>query len=184
MKIQLILGSTRNGRLGKQVAEWVFGELKNIPTIAGIKVNVEMLDLLKWNLPMYQEPFEEAVNKWKAKVAEADGYIIVTPEYNHGYPAVLKNALDYPSAEWNKKPVAFVGYSDGMSAGIRSVEQLRLVCIQLQMAPIRRAMYFPEADKNFVGGRPKDPASKRRLLDLLDELVWWAYALKSARETK
>jgi NAD(P)H-dependent FMN reductase len=181
MKLHIILGSTRNGRNGEQVAKWLNEKLQKKAQESDA-FEVEFLDLKEWDLPMYQEPFSDKAEDWKKKISEADGYIIVTPEYNHGYPAVLKNALDYPYAEWNKKAVGFVAYSDGMSAGIRSVEQLRLVCIQLQLAPIRQAMYFPNIEEAFADDTPKDPATSERLDTFLEELLWWTRALKTARD--
>lgn len=181
MKIQIIIASTRNGRQGGKVGQWVYQEVAKKAAV-NKDFEVELLDLLEWNLPTYQEPHGEIANKWKAKIAEADGYIIVTPEYNHGYPSSLKTALDYPYDEWNKKAVGFVGYSDGMSAGIRSVEQLRQVAIQLQLAPIRQAMYFPNVVTAFEGDSPVDPGMQKRLETFVNELLWWTGALKVARE--
>ncbi|HTX19838.1 MAG TPA: NAD(P)H-dependent oxidoreductase, partial [Bacteroidota bacterium] len=110
-----------------------------------------MIDLRDWQLPMYDEPISPVSNKgiytnpigrkWADKIGEADGYIIVTPEYNHGYPAVLKNAIDWVFQEWRRKPVGFVSY--GNLGGARVIEQLRQVVIELQMLPIRNAVHIP-----------------------------------------
>jgi NAD(P)H-dependent FMN reductase len=121
-------------------------------------------------------------------VAEADGYIIVSPEYNHGYPAVLKNAFDAIYPEWNNKPVGFVSY--GNAGGARAVEQLRLVAVELQMAPIKAAIHIPGhifmAIVRPKEGDPPHPlaALKDQANAFLDQLVWWAQALKAARAEK
>lgn len=183
VKIHIIVGSTRNGRQGQKVAQWIYQQLKNYaqkdsPFVA------EMLDLQKWNLPMYDDPESKIAKKWMQKVALADGYIIVTPEYNHGYPASLKNALDYPYEEWNKKPVGFVSYSAGRGAGIRAVEQLRLVSIELQMAPIRDAIHIPYIKSAFDEKGPVKDPDKLNLAakEFFEELLWWTKALKKARD--
>ena len=189
IKIQIILGSTRPERFSEKVGKWVFETILKIE-----EIEAELIDLRDYPLPFFDEPispamFEmmkkdyanEAAKKWARKVAEADAYIIVTPEYNHGYPAVLKNALDYAYAQWNNKPIAFVAY--GGMGGARSVEQLRQVAIELQMAPIREALYFPKFWEAFdENGQPKDPQVEDSLNKLLTQLLWWAKILKAARE--
>ena len=121
---------------------------------------------------------------------DGDAFIIVTPEYNHGYPAVLKNAMDVISPEWNRKPVGFVSY--GSVSGARSVEQLRQVAIELQMAPVRNAVHIP-VDIFFAGVMSKGPAGPEMFEPIrkgpmgdsverfFNDLFWWARALKSAR---
>lgn len=140
-KINVILGSTRNGRNGGKVAAWVMVEIAKLESS---DVSFELIDLLDWKLPFVEyhmpplmgEYPEGIVTEWAKKMAEADGYLIITPEYNHGYPAVLKNALDLINKEWNNKPVAFVSYGAG-SGGIRAVEQLIQVVVELRMAPLK-----------------------------------------------
>ena len=131
--IQVILGSTRNGRLGDRVAAWFMGH-------ASVRrdLTAELVDLRDWPLPFFDEPTppirggyaNPAQRAWAAKVEAADGYVFVSPEYNHGYTAVLKNALDHLYAEWTYKPAGFVGYG-GLGGGIRAVEQLRQVVVEL-----------------------------------------------------
>ena len=189
LKIQTILGSTRQNRFGDKPAQWIYGEAKKREGI-----EAELLDLRDYPLPFFNEPASPAMSKgeysnevakrWVKKVGEADGYIIVTPEYNHGYPAVLKNALDYAYAEWNNKPVGFVSY--GGVAGARSVEQLRQVVIELQMAPIRNSVHVPAFWTMFdEGGALKAgafDAFKKSADAMIEQLLWWARALKAARE--
>jgi NAD(P)H-dependent FMN reductase len=146
LTIQVIIGSTRQNRFSEKPARYIFDELRKKENI-----HVELIDLRDWPLPFFDEPISPVSNKgnysndlgkkWASKVAEADGYIMVTPEYSHGYPAVLKNALDWVFAEWNNKPVGFVSY--GNAGGARAIEQLRQVVIELQMLPIRSAIHLP-----------------------------------------
>lgn len=145
-KIHVIIGSTRQNRFSEKPAQYIFDELKKKEDI-----QAELIDLRDWPLPFFDEPMSpgmlkgnysnDLVKKWAAKIGEADGYIMVTPEYNHGYPAVLKNAIDWLFTEWKNKPVGFVSY--GNAGGARSVEQLRQVVIELQMLPIRNAIHIP-----------------------------------------
>jgi NAD(P)H-dependent FMN reductase len=145
LKIQVILGSTRQNRFGDKPAHYLLDELGKRADVAP-----ELVDLRDWPLPFFDHPMSPMrtkitepaiVPKWAAKVGEADGYIIISPEYNHGYSAVLKNALDWVYAEWRKKPVGFVGY--GGTGGARAIEQLRQVVIELDMVPIREAIHLP-----------------------------------------
>src|SRR3989344_5113159 len=145
LKVKIILGSTRPARFSEHAGGWILEQAKKI---AGIET--EILDLRDYAMPFFNEAVtpsakkedyaDEAVQRWTKKIKEADGFIIVAPEYNHGYTAVLKNALDYVSTEWNNKPVGFVAY--GSAGGARAVEQLRAVAIELQMAPVRNAVHI------------------------------------------
>src|SRR5271154_3088074 len=153
----------------------------------------DLVDLRDHPLPFFDEiasnawvPTKNAEGvRWQKKVGHYDGYIFVTAEYNHGVPAVLKNALDFAYPEWNKKPAAFVGY--GAIGAARAIEQLRLITIELQMAPTRSAVHLAGGD--FMAAlREGKPISefgylKPTAVALLDELAWWAKALKTARES-
>lgn len=189
MKIQIIIGSTRQNRFGEKPAHMLFEEAKKRKDI-----EFELIDLRDWPLPFFDEPTSPSMmemmkkdyvsklgKKWAGKIGEADGYIIVTPEYNHGYSAVLKNALDYVYKEWNKKPVAFLSYG-GISGGTRAVQQLRQVVLELQMVPIRAGvhipMYWEHLDEK---GNLKADAVKG-IEAMLDQLIWWTKILKDARE--
>jgi NAD(P)H-dependent FMN reductase len=146
VKIQVIIGSTRKGRYGEKPAHWIFGELNQLEG-----VEAELVDLRDYPLPFYDEPVSPArlngqysspeIMKWSKKVMEADAFIIVAPEYNHGYTAVLKNAFDHLYPEWNHKPVGFLSYVS--VGGARVIEQLRLVAIELQMLPIKNSIHVP-----------------------------------------
>ncbi|MEP7284745.1 MAG: NAD(P)H-dependent oxidoreductase [Chloroflexota bacterium] len=191
MKIHVIVGSTRQNRISEKPAQWIYEYAKTKPDL-----DVELIDLRDYPLPLFDGPTapmhlqgkysDELVQKWSNKVAEADGYIIVSPEYNHGYPAVLKNAIDVIYPEWNNKPVGFVSY--GTLGGARAVEQLRLVAIELQMIPIQRALPVPGpilmALMRPQDGNTSNPfeAITWQADGFLDQLIWWTKALKVARE--
>lgn len=138
-KIKVILGSSRQGRNGKKVADWFMKQTESFKD----RLDFELLDLADWPIPFFDNPGSPAMGAelsglaidWSKKIADSDGIIIVTPEYNHGYPAVLKNALDVIYKEWNYKPVSFVSYG-AVSAGIRAVEQLKQVVLELKMYPM------------------------------------------------
>lgn len=190
LKVKIILGSTRQNRFSDKPGAWILKEAKKKEGI-----DAELLDLRDYPLPFYNEPMSpsmikdgaypnEIARRWAAKIREADAFIIVTPEYNHGIPGVLKNALDHIYAEWNNKPVGFVAY--GGVGGARSVEHLRGVAVDLQMAPIRSAVHIPQhwnlldENRNLKEGA-LNPFEKSADA-LLTQLMWWASALKTARE--
>ncbi len=140
----MILGSTREGRFGEKAAAWAIDRLG-----ARDDLVAELVDLRDYPMSFYEQErppahgdrdYPPEVSRWANKVDQADGYLVITPEYNHGYPAVLKNAFDVVFPEFNRKPIAFVGY--GNSGGARSIEQLRLVSIELEMAPLRHAVHI------------------------------------------
>lgn len=175
-KIKIILGSSREGRNSQKVAEWFLKSVKDLPE-SGLEF--EVLDLKEWDLPllstsmppMMGEYPEGKTTDWAKAVGEADGFVIVTPEYNHGYPAVLKNALDLLYKEWNSKPVAFVSYG-AVSGGIRAVEQLRQVVIELRMIPLKdeiNIQYIWQAFDN--SGELTDLSIKPKVTTIVDALV-------------
>lgn len=189
INIKIIAGSIREGRFSIKAAEWIAAELAKREGLA-----VEVLDLKDYVMPFFDqsitpsmkaEPYaHEAVARFTQKIAEGDAYIMVTPEYNHGPSAVLKNAMDWVYQEWNNKPVAFVSY--GTVGGARAVEQLRLVAVELQMAPIREAIhingeqYFPAYFGKTDVGELFDSLNEKAGR-MIDQLLWWAEALRAAR---
>jgi NAD(P)H-dependent FMN reductase len=190
LSVKVILGSTREGRFSDKAGSWMFEQLKK----EGI--DAEVLDLRDYPMPFFNEketpsskkqPYPDpAVAAWTAKVREGDAFIVVTSEYNHGYTAVLKNAMDYVYQEWNNKPIAFISY--GSVHGARAVEQLREVAIELQMAPIRNAIHMPY-DVIIAVGQGKSleeafAAYEPRAKGLIEQLLWWGKALKSAHAGK
>jgi len=183
LKIGIIVGSVREGRMSLPIAKWVKQQIDG-----RAEFNATMLDLADWQLPMFAEPNPPATGKytgekqrqWATAIGAADGYILVAPEYNHGMSAVLKNALDTVYAEWGRKPVAFVAH--GGMGGARSVEQLRAVVVALAMAPLSSAFHLQGAAKLREGDRfNAGEAENRRLATLFDELDWWGRALRAAR---
>lgn len=190
MKIGVILGSTRKVRRGERVAQWLMSELSK-----NTEAEFELLDLRDYPLPFFAEDnspdslehgySDPVATRWASKIGEKDAYILIVAEYNHGPTAVLKNALDYVYNEWVKKPVAFVSYSGGQAAGIRAVEQLREVVIALQMAPMQAAVHISSIESAIdEGGNLLKDTYTKRLESLLKQLIWWAEALKTAREKK
>ena len=186
LKIQIIIGSTREKRKSETVAKWIFGLAKERKD-----AEFELVDLRDYPLPFFQEPTSPRMvnddipvaKKWREKVTQADGYIIVSPEYNHGYPAVLKNALDYTYTPWNNKPVGFVSY--GSLGGGRVVEQLKEVAVELQMAPIAQAIHLMKVHTIFdENGKMTDDSYDKPVVSFLDQLLWWGNALKNARNSK
>jgi NAD(P)H-dependent FMN reductase len=186
-RIGIVVSTTRNGRFADKPVEW-------LRKLAGQHTDLtfEIVDLRDYPLPFFDEPISPAwappgnavAQRWAKKIGELDGFIFVTAEYNHGVPAVLKNALDYAFKEFNRKPAAYVGY--GGVGGARAVEQLRLINIELEMAALRASVHIGGPDfigmllhgKTFADSPHLEPAART----MLDELAWWARALKAARE--
>ena len=187
-KIGIVVGSTRPNRFADKPTEWI----EKIARARG-DIEVEVLDLRDYPMPFFNEPASpawapsqnEVAQKWQKKVAELDGFIFITAEYNRGPTAVLKNAIDYAYNEWNKKAVTFVGY--GGAGATRAVEQLRLHAIELQMAPTRAGVHILLPDYLAVvqqGKKLEELAHLNQSAEqTLDQLVWWTNALKAARES-
>jgi len=168
LRVAVITGSTREGRFGPVVAEWFAGEAAHRPD----------LDIDKVDLADHQH----SGSGFAGHIAAADAFVVVCPEYNHAYPGVLKTAIDSVGPQWHAKPVGFVSYG-GISGGLRAVEQLRLVFAELHAVTVRETVSFHHASTRFApDGRPLDAhvvgaAAKA----LLDQLSWWAHALREAR---
>ena len=171
-KIGVIIASVRDGRVGESVA-------KHVLNIASASKDVEyiLIDLKQTNLPMLNEPYPAAMNQyryphtkcWSKVIASYDGFIIVTAEYNHGYPPAIKNALDYLYVEWHNKPLAFVGY--GYSAnGARAIEQLRQVVVYLQLKPLWRDVVINLSINSKDGAFQSNDAVDGQFKVLVEEL--------------
>jgi NAD(P)H-dependent FMN reductase len=158
---------------------------------------VEELDLRDWPMPFFQEhmgtigdmadpSFSDPVIKaWNAKVAEADAYLVITPEYNHSIPAVLKNAIDnvFITHAFRNKPITAVAYSGGIAAGVRAIEHLALIAVECELAPMRSTVIIPDVTHAFDdAGDPVDYKSDISLKVTLDDLAWWGEALAQARQ--
>ena len=182
-QIGIILGSTRPNRNGEQVAKWVY----EIASQRG-DADYELVDLLDYPLPHLDEPLPPALGqyqfehtrKWAAKIASLDGFVIVTPEYNHSTSGVLKNAIDYLYAEWHNKAVGFVSY--GSVGGARSAEHLRLIAGNLEMADVRQQVTISLMTE-FVDLTVFQPTDylEASLNTLLDQVVAWSSALAPLR---
>src|ERR1044071_3026853 len=144
LRIAIIIGSMRPGRNGEAVAKWVYRIAQNRSD-----AEFELVDIKDFNLPLLDEPVPPSMGQyskphtktWAAKVGSFDGYVFVTPEYNHGVPGALKNAIDFLFREWNDKAAGFVSY--GSAGGARAVEQLRLVMGEVMLAGVRATVRLP-----------------------------------------
>ncbi len=187
--LQVITGTTRPGRFSEKVADWVVEHVA-----ARDDVSSEPVDLRDYPLPFFDQVAPartlrdyptEAAALFGRKIDQADGYVILTGEYNHGYPAVLKNAMDHTFIEWRRKPVSFVGW--GNVGGARAVEQLREVAVEFEMAPLRHAVHIlPEVMVAAMQApEPFDTAVfaplEPRLALLIEDLVWWTTTLAAGR---
>jgi NAD(P)H-dependent FMN reductase len=186
IRIGVILASTRQGRRGEAYAKW-------IQEILGQRagVEIELLDLREYRLPAYEQAemppsvetkyTDDTLRRWSEKIHGMDGYVIVTPEYNHGYPGQLKNAIDHVHTGWWYKPISFVSYG-GTANGARAVEQLRSVTIEVRMVPVRSEVNIRliglQADE---AGRPTDPLYGKLANGMIDQLLWWARVAKDGR---
>lgn len=185
-KIAIIISSTRQTRFGDKPAQWIH----DIAAARG-DIDVQILDLRDFPMPFFDEvasnawvpSTNEVAVRWQQTIAQFDGYIFVTAEYNRSITGVLKNALDYAYPEWSRKPAAFVGY--GSVGAARAIEQLRLICIELQMAPTRNGVHIQGSDFMAVWRQGQSllefPYLQQNATTMLDELVWWTKALKAAR---
>ncbi len=186
-RIAIITASVREGRAGQRVADWAI----SLAT-ARTDLIVAGVDLKDWPLPHYayaknpkqieRDYPDELPRRWVETVNSFDGFLVITPEYNHGYPASLKDALDYVYAGWNNKPIAFMSYG-GQAGGSRSVEQLRQVVVELQMVPIRESVVIPGAGRAFgPDGQPVNPMLVVQAQNTISQLIWWAVVLKNGRQ--
>jgi NAD(P)H-dependent FMN reductase len=186
-RIGIIISTIREGRFGDEAARWIFDRASRQTAL-----DFEIVDLRDYPLPLFGESDApgrdgssraEVVARWKRKLAQLDGYLFVTAEYNHSISGVLKNALDHAYSEYNRKPAAFVGY--GGVGGARAVEQLRLICIEFQMAPTRTAVHIGMEAYRGVTQEGKALSDFEYLNTgaeaMLEELAWWTYTLKAGR---
>lgn len=175
----IIIGSTRPGRFGPRVAGW-FGELAEDRP----ELKVDLIDLLDEELPpAWTRDHSPGLDRYLAKLDRAEAFVVVTPEYNHGYPAPLKQAIDLAQAQWRAKPVGFVSYG-GRSGGLRAVEQLRQVFAEVHAVTVRDVVslhspwdLFDDDD----GVRLDELGATAAAHVLLDRMIWWGRALRTAR---
>ncbi|GAA0368927.1 NADPH-dependent FMN reductase [Bowmanella denitrificans] len=175
LNIAVIMGSTREGRLCEVVTNWVTTELAKLD-----ELNLTVIDPLDLTSTA---PLDNLVlDGIRAELGAADAFIVVTPEYNHSFPAPLKALIDAVNNEWHTKPVGFVSYG-GVSGGLRAVEQLRQVFVELQSASVRESVSFINAWEQFDdnGSLKEQDRPRRTLMRMLEQLNWWGRALKQAR---
>jgi NAD(P)H-dependent FMN reductase len=188
LRVAIILGSTRPGRKGEAVTRWVYNIAKKR---SSNDAEFEYIDIKDFNLPLLDEPIPPSqgqytkahTKRWSAKIDSLDAFIFVTPEYNHGIPGALKNAIDFLYREWNNKAAGFVSY--GGAGGVRSVEQLRLVMAELQVADVRAQVtlsLFTDFE-NFTRFKPA-PYQEQAVNTLLDQVISWGTVLKALRTKK
>jgi NAD(P)H-dependent FMN reductase len=190
-KVLVIVGSTRPGRAADLVLPWVIARVR-----AHDGFDTEVADLRDWPLPIFAEHAgtigdlsdptysEPIVRTWNKKVKQADAFVVVTPEYNHSIPGGLKNAIDsvWLSFGFRNKPVAAVGYSGSIGGGMRAIEHLAHVFIEVEAVPLRNTVVIPFVRTAFGdNGEPVNPETDIRLQVMLDDLAWWSSALEQAR---
>ncbi|SRR5690606_311532 len=180
IRLAVIVASIREGRFGPTVANWFVEQVAHHP------VEVDLIDLADARLPaVISAETGPELAEFAGRVAAAEAFTVVTCEYNHGYPASLKQALDLLREEWYAKPVSFVSYG-GLAGGLRAVEQLRLVCAELHMVSIRDTVSIHLAHRQFdESGQPRAPdLLNSAAKTMLDQLLWWAHALREARAAR
>ncbi|MEU7147196.1 NAD(P)H-dependent oxidoreductase [Streptomyces sp. NPDC039022] len=185
LRLVVLTGSVREGRLAPAITDWFISHTK-----PRTDIDIDLVDLIDHPLPLSRDisPETQSAHTTQlqqglaSRLAAADGFVVVTPEYNHSFPAALKNVLDWFIEEWAAKPVAFVSYG-GMGGGLRAVEQLRQVYAELHAVTVRDGVSFHHAWEHVgADGRLRGPdGSETAAKNMLDQLVWWGKALRQAR---
>jgi NAD(P)H-dependent FMN reductase len=190
LSLQLIIGSTRDGRASDLVQPWLERRIAEHGAF-----ELQVLDLRDWPLPMYQETLETIgdrrnptysdplVKRWNDTIAAGDVFVFLTPEYNHSITGVLKNAIDsvFVSYGFRNKVTGAVSYSGGIAAGVRAIEHLAHIVIETDAMPLRNSVIIPRVRTAFEDDVPKDPMTDAALTVMLDDLAWWGTALQRAR---
>ena len=181
LQLAVMVGSTRDGRFGDTVARWFAGQARQRSDMV-----VDVVDLVDVDLPaVLPRRATRALQTYAERIDRADAFVVVTPEYNHSFPASLKQAIDVVFTPWKRKPVGFVSYG-GISGGLRAVEQLRLVFAELHATTVRETVSFHMAPALFDRSGelidPTGPAAAAKTM--LDDLAWWAEALRTARNAE
>lgn len=184
LRLVVVIASTREGRFGPTVANWFVEQARERSDL-----DLDLLDLAEAALPDrltgYGKPTPGAVTAVTPRMAAADAFVLVTPEYNHSYPAPVKTLIDWHFTEWQAKPVGFVSYG-GMSGGLRAVEHLRGVLAEMHAVTVRDTVSFHNAGDLFgPDALPVDPAGcATAAKSMIDQLAWWAHALREARSAR
>ena len=179
LNIPVLLGTNRKLRISGFVAKWLIGEMEKRP-----EIRTRLFDVADFNLPHddYGQEIKDTFPEWRDTIVQADGLVIVSPEYNHGYPGALKAVLDLLLREYVHKSVAFVGVSAGPWGGTRVIEAMVPMCRELGLAVTFTDLNFPFVQKTFDNeGKLLDHAFDKRVTDFLDELVWMSRVLKWGR---
>lgn len=190
LKLKLIIGSIREGRSADLVAPWLIGRLQERSDF-----DIEVLDLRDWPLPLFAETLQTLgdfrdptysdpiVRQWNQRIKDGEAFLFLTPEYNHSLPGLLKNAIDsvFVSNGFRNKPAACVSYSGGIGAGIRAIEHLAHVMIEMDAVPLRNSVPIPKVYDAFAEDTPRDPLTDVALDIVLDDLAWHGAALQRAR---
>ncbi|MER6910978.1 NAD(P)H-dependent oxidoreductase [Streptomyces sp. NPDC000594] len=181
LRLAVILASNREGRLAPTVGNWFLEH-----AMAHEEFSVDLIDLAQEELPtaLTSDP-PPALERLSPRLAGADAFVVVTPEYNHSFPASVKALVDWHFSEWRAKPIAFVAYG-GMSSGLRAVEQLRQVFAEMHAVTIRDTVAFHNVHARFdAEGRLKDPAGSDKAAGaMLDQLAWWGHALREGKAVR
>ncbi|WFB86461.1 MULTISPECIES: NAD(P)H-dependent oxidoreductase [Streptomyces] len=183
LRVTLLVGSNRHGRFGPVVADWLLNHLR-----AHDDLEPEVVDVARTDLPTTLARTPEAtaaLAEITPKLAGADAFVVLTPEYNHSFPAGLKNVIDWHFTEWRAKPVGLVSYG-GLAGGLRAVEHLRQVFAELHAVTVRDTVSFHNAGQSFGDeGRLRDPSGPDAAAKgMLDQVVWWGRALREAKEKR
>jgi NAD(P)H-dependent FMN reductase len=181
LQLAVIIGSNREERFGSTVAAWFLPHATDRPDL-----EVDVIDVAGLDLPVaYPRRRSRAIDAYAARLDRADAFVVITPEYNHGYPAGLKQAIDLTQREWHAKPVGFVSYG-GMAGGLRAVEQLRQVFAELHAVTVRDtvSLHNPWGSVDGSGALQVAGAAEAAAETMLDELTWWADALRTARRAQ
>ncbi|MGW0228493.1 NADPH-dependent FMN reductase [Actinopolymorpha singaporensis] len=175
-QLALIVGSVREGRFAPVIANWFLGQVERRGDVV-VDV-IDLADLTDHGMPRDGGGFTE-------RIGAADAYVVIVPEYNHGYPGPLKTAIDTVRVEWRAKPVGFVTYG-GVSGGLRAAEQLRQVFAELHAVTVRETVSFHQARTRFDSeGEPVEPGAVELAAKvLLDQLAWWAFTLRAGRDAR
>lgn len=185
LQLLILIGSVREGRFGPTVATWVAEQAQDDERFEVTTVDLAEVDLTHPlpNASPYDDatyPRPEGVRPLTDALDAADAVIVITPEYNHSYPAPLKAAIDWHFVQWQAKPVGFVSYG-GAAGGRHAVLHLENVLTELHAVTIRNGLVFPNYYLNWADGRPSDPAAPEHARAFLDQLAWWGQALRDAR---
>jgi NAD(P)H-dependent FMN reductase len=178
VRVAVIVGSARDGRLAPQVAQWFLDRLGQRADMV-----TDVVDVASASMPDSLAATDPAVVSLRGRLAAADAFVVVAPEYNRSIPGPLKTLIDCYNAEWQAKPVAFVSYGLSLSGGVRAVEHLRQIFGEFHCVGMKDSVLFPRIMQHFDGEGTfaPEPASDSAVKLMLDQLAWWACALRDAR---